>query len=63
MIGTYKGFMWVRKRHGAVFPCSDRPRSLWYFLKDNRGELTGDHFRTQRELQRYLDSLATKESR
>ena len=57
MLGSYRGVRWVRSRHCDMFPFQDRLlRSEWYFVCGSDGEPTGDHFRTRREMEDWIDS-------
>ena len=57
MLGSYRGVRWVRSRHCDMFPFRDRLlRSEWYFVCGSDGEPTGDHFRTMREMEDWIDS-------
>lgn len=52
---TYNNIHYVQVRACDVFPVSDT--RLYYFVLDESGRPTGDHFRTLSELRRYIDSL------
>ncbi len=59
-VGQYRGQWYVRLRHGTVFPYMVKPlKSKWWFTSDNNGKVTGDHFKTLKELKNSVDKTCT----
>jgi len=57
-MGCYNGIRYVQRRLCDMFS-QHRSAALWYFLLDDDGHLTGDHFRTLREMQAWIDHKLT----
>jgi hypothetical protein len=52
--GCYHGIHWAHVRICDVLTVPSRER--WYFIRDESGEYTGDHFRTLAEMKRHIDA-------